>query len=69
MRTQNVKYRRGLLHARFWREIAAGDFYDNGEEFSGFINVCKTSRLLECDVIYVRRAVPVFRTSLLSTPK
>jgi hypothetical protein len=55
MRIQNVKYWRALLHARCWREIAAGDFYDNVDEFFGFINVRKTSILLECDVIYVRR--------------
>lgn len=36
MRIQNVKYRRGLLHARCWREIAAGDIFDNGNEFYGF---------------------------------
>jgi hypothetical protein len=68
MRIQNKKYRRGLLHARCWREIAAGDFCDNGDEFYDFITLCKINRLLECDVIYVRRQVPVFEALLHTTP-
>jgi len=69
MRKQNENIGEAYYMSTFGEKLLQETFMTMEKNFFGFINVCKISRFLECDVIYVRRQVRVFKTLLRSTPR